>query len=95
MVCVFKVQIQLFNFHLLLLGYQRRFDPHIAATKNLAEKVLGNIQLLRVTSRDHPPPPEEYLQAASTGSFFDDFSTHDVVSFSFFSIFCCFTSLFC
>lgn len=45
---------------------------------------LGDIQLLRLTSRDHPPPPEEYLAADSTGSFFDDFSTHDVVCLSFF-----------
>ena len=69
------------------LGYQRRFDPHIAATKHFAEKVLGDVQLLRVTSRDHPPPPEEYLQAESTGSFFDDFSTHDVVRSIHFFVF--------
>jgi len=62
----------------LFCGYQRRFDPDIAATKNFAETTLGDIQLMRMTSRDHPPPPEEYLQAGSTGSFFDDFSTHDV-----------------
>merc|ERR1712137_1001173 len=62
----------------LFCGYQRRFDPHISAAKHIAEKSLGDITLLRVTSRDHPPPPEEYLLADSTGSFFDDFSTHDV-----------------
>ena len=34
---------------------------------------------MRITARDHPPPPKEYLEAESTGSFFEDFSTHDAV----------------
>ena len=58
-------------------GYQRRFDPDYKYTKKIAEEYLGGIQLLRITFRDHPAP-KEYMSADSTGSLFDDFSTHDV-----------------
>jgi myo-inositol 2-dehydrogenase/D-chiro-inositol 1-dehydrogenase len=42
---------------------------------SLATKV-GKVQILRLTSRDHPPPPEHFLESA--GTFFEDFSTHDL-----------------
>lgn len=62
----------------LLCGYQRRFDDDLIKVKEMTTTNTGKVQLLRLTSRDHPPPPEEYLNAPSSGSFFDDFSTHDV-----------------
>jgi len=61
----------------LLCGYNRRFDPHFLRVKNqIITDAIGHIKFMRITSRDHPPPPLEFLDSA--GSFFDDFSTHDV-----------------
>jgi hypothetical protein len=67
------------NLKIIHSGYQRRFDESLGKIKEMTESTIGKAQLLRLTSRDHPPPPEAYLTAPSSGSFFDDFSTHDVV----------------
>jgi myo-inositol 2-dehydrogenase/D-chiro-inositol 1-dehydrogenase len=74
-----------------MVGYQRRFDPSFVKLKESiasgaigkqiisnGAKSAGKVNILRLTSRDHPPPPIEVLSSA--GSFFQDFSTHDVVN---------------
>lgn len=58
---------------------RRRFDPAAQATKGVAEKQLGSISLVRVTSRAHPPPPEELLVAEPTETLLDEITGHDVV----------------
>jgi myo-inositol 2-dehydrogenase/D-chiro-inositol 1-dehydrogenase len=61
----------------LMCGYQRRFDPHFQKAKEIiASGKIGKVHIVRMTSRDHPAPPAEVL--LNLGSFFDDFSTHDV-----------------
>jgi len=64
----------------LLVGYQRRFDHSLSKLQNLiAQRAVGSPCLLRITSRDHPPPPDEYLgDPEASGGFFRDFSTHDI-----------------
>jgi myo-inositol 2-dehydrogenase/D-chiro-inositol 1-dehydrogenase len=60
----------------LFCGYQRRFDAGFRALRTAIEQgQVGDVQLVRLTSRDHPPPPVDFL--ATAGSFFQDFSTHD------------------
>jgi myo-inositol 2-dehydrogenase/D-chiro-inositol 1-dehydrogenase len=61
----------------LLCAYQRRFDPSFAELKREIERgAIGPLHIVRITSRDHPPPSPDAL--AGGGSFFDDFATHDV-----------------
>ena len=48
--------------HLVQLGFNRRFDPtHSALKKALANKDVGTLQQLVITSRDPTPPSAEYL----------------------------------
>jgi myo-inositol 2-dehydrogenase / D-chiro-inositol 1-dehydrogenase len=67
----------------LFCGYQRRFDVSFQECHRLihdddSDDSVGQPVLIRLTSRDHPCPPIAYLAAGSTGSFFADFSTHDI-----------------
>eukprot|EP00698_Gefionella_okellyi_P000635 TRINITY_DN10560_c0_g1_i1.p1 TRINITY_DN10560_c0_g1~~TRINITY_DN10560_c0_g1_i1.p1 ORF type:complete len:730 (-),score=129.43 TRINITY_DN10560_c0_g1_i1:1-2190(-) len=64
----------------LLCAYNRRFDPSFAALRaDVCANRIGAVEQLRVTSRDHPPPPAAYLaNATASGGFFHDFSTHDI-----------------
>jgi len=50
----------------------------MARARALVRRDAGNIQLIRIISRDHPPPLADYTSDATTGSFFDDFTTHDL-----------------
>ncbi len=56
--------------------------PHSLITpyKKLQQQVragdVGQVKFIRLTSRDHPPPNIAVL--SESGTFFDDFSTHDV-----------------
>jgi myo-inositol 2-dehydrogenase/D-chiro-inositol 1-dehydrogenase len=60
----------------LLTGYNRRFDDSFMKLQSSLVTKVGKVQLLRLSSRDHPPPPDQFLDSA--GTFFEDFSTHDL-----------------
>ncbi len=61
---------------LLMVGFNRRFDPSFAALKaTIAAGVIGRLELLSITSRDPAPPPAAYLRAS--GGLFRDMTIHD------------------
>ncbi|MEN8163571.1 MAG: inositol 2-dehydrogenase [Acidobacteriota bacterium] len=60
----------------LQIGFNRRFDPTFARVKKeVAEGNVGDIHLIRITSRDPEAPPAEYV--ASSGGIFLDMTIHD------------------
>ena len=55
----------------LMVGFNRRFDPHFATLKRrLDAGEIGNLELLTIISRDPAPPPPGYV--ASSGGLFRD-----------------------
>lgn len=60
----------------LQIAFNRRFDPsHQAVRDAVAAGEIGELELLRITSRDPAPPPIEYL--AGSGGLFCDMMIHD------------------
>lgn len=60
----------------LQIGFNRRFDHnHGAVQRYAAEGKLGNLELIKITSRDPEPPSPEY--AASSGGLYIDMMIHD------------------
>jgi myo-inositol 2-dehydrogenase / D-chiro-inositol 1-dehydrogenase len=59
----------------LQIGFQRRFDPPFERAHARTGE-LGTLYLLRSTTRDPQPPPENYLRAAP--SILTDTSIHDI-----------------
>lgn len=60
----------------LMVGFNRRFDAnflHLYETVKAGR--IGAPELLRITSRDPAPPPEEFLR--SSGGLFLDLTIHD------------------
>ena len=58
----------------LHLGFQRRFDKNFIALKaNL--KSIGEIRMVRASSRDNPKPSYDYLR--TSGNIFHDMLIHD------------------
>ena len=58
------------------VGFNRRFDPsHRAVADAVHAGDIGDLHLLRITSRDPAPPPLEYL--AGSGGIFADMTIHD------------------
>lgn len=61
----------------LMVGFNRRFDPHFAALKRrLDAGEIGRIEMIAITSRDPAPPPATYVQAS--GGLFRDMMIHDL-----------------
>jgi len=61
----------------LMIGFNRRFDPHFAALKAaLDEGAIGALEVLSITSRDPSPPSPAYV--ASSGGLFRDMAIHDL-----------------
>ena len=59
-----------------MIGFNRRFDPgHQAVRDAVASGGIGDLHILRVTSRDPAPPPPEYV--AVSGGIFMDMAIHD------------------
>lgn len=62
---------------LLQIGFNRRWDPSF---RRIAESVrgggIGDVHLVRITSRDPSPPPAEYVR--SSGGLFLDMAIHDL-----------------
>jgi myo-inositol 2-dehydrogenase/D-chiro-inositol 1-dehydrogenase len=60
----------------LHVGFNRRFDPsHRAVHDAVAAGDLGDLHLVRITSRDPAPPPLAYI--ATSGGLFLDMTIHD------------------
>lgn len=59
-----------------MIGFNRRFDPgHKSVRDAVAGGVVGDLHVLRITSRDPAPPPLEYV--AVSGGIFLDMVIHD------------------
>ena len=60
----------------LMVGFNRRFDPHFAAVrKAIDEGAIGKVEQVVITSRDPGPPPAEYI--TRSGGIFRDMTIHD------------------
>ncbi len=60
----------------LMLGFNRRFDPDfMEARKSVREGKIGDVQIVKITSRDPGLPPIEYIK--NSGGLFMDMAIHD------------------
>ena len=60
----------------LQIGFNRRFDHNHGRVQQLAANgTLGNVEIVKITSRDPEPPSPEY--AASSGGLYIDMMIHD------------------
>ena len=59
-----------------LIGYNRRYDPDFQQIKSkIEDRIIGDIELIIITSRDPEPPSSEYI--AASGGLFRDMTIHD------------------
>ncbi|MBS3647425.1 inositol 2-dehydrogenase [Pseudaminobacter sp. 19-2017] len=60
----------------LMVGFNRRFDPHFAAVrKAIDDGAVGKVEQVVITSRDPGPPPLDYIPRS--GGVFRDMTIHD------------------
>lgn len=60
----------------LQIGFNRRFDPNFARVRNASvNKEIGDLHVVRITSRDPSPPPIDYVKRS--GGLFFDMTIHD------------------
>ena len=60
----------------LQIGFNRRYDHNFAAIKDLANAgKIGQLQTIKITSRDPEPPPVSYVKVS--GGIFLDMTVHD------------------
>jgi myo-inositol 2-dehydrogenase / D-chiro-inositol 1-dehydrogenase len=60
----------------LMVGFNRRFDPHFMAVKaEITKGTLGVVEMVTITSRDPGAPPLDYI--ARSGGIFRDMTIHD------------------
>ena len=58
------------------IGFNRRFDPSFKRLKDLINTgKIGELQILRITSRDPAPPPAAFIK--TSGGLFLDMTIHD------------------
>ncbi|MEA2254761.1 MAG: myo-inositol 2-dehydrogenase / D-chiro-inositol 1-dehydrogenase [Solirubrobacteraceae bacterium] len=58
------------------IGFNRRFDPaHRSVAEAVAAGTIGDVHLVRISSRDPAPPPVEYVR--TSGGLFLDMTIHD------------------
>jgi myo-inositol 2-dehydrogenase/D-chiro-inositol 1-dehydrogenase len=58
------------------VGFNRRFDPaHASVRSAVASGAVGDVHLVRISSRDPSPPPLSY--ARTSGGLFLDMTIHD------------------
>lgn len=61
----------------MMVGFQRRFDPDFARLREVvAGGDVGEVHLVRITSRDAVPPPRAFIP--TSGGIFLDMSVHDL-----------------
>jgi myo-inositol 2-dehydrogenase/D-chiro-inositol 1-dehydrogenase len=60
----------------MMVGFNRRFDPNFLKVYEMVKAgKIGEPHVLRITSRDPAPPPEQYIR--SSGGLFLDMTIHD------------------
>ena len=60
----------------LMVGFNRRFDPHFMAVKAEIDKgSVGAVEMVTITSRDPGAPPIDYIKRS--GGIFRDMTIHD------------------
>jgi len=60
----------------MLVGFNRRFDPHFAALKaRIDANAIGKLESLTIISHDPGPPPVSYIR--TSGGLFKDMAIHD------------------
>jgi myo-inositol 2-dehydrogenase/D-chiro-inositol 1-dehydrogenase len=60
----------------LQIGFNRRFDAaHAAVQQAVANGSVGDVHMVKITSRDPAPPPIEYIKVS--GGIFNDMTIHD------------------
>ncbi|WP_029619705.1 inositol 2-dehydrogenase [Pseudorhizobium marinum] len=60
----------------LMLGFQRRYDPHFSAVKKaIADGRIGEVEMIQIVSRDPGAPPIDYIK--TSGGIFRDMTIHD------------------
>ena len=60
----------------LQVGFNRRFDPNFRKVRAMvADGKIGDLHILRITSRDPAPPPVSYVKVS--GGMFLDMTIHD------------------
>ena len=60
----------------LMVGFNRRFDPHFMAVRAEIDKgSVGAVEMVTITSRDPGAPPVDYI--ARSGGIFRDMTIHD------------------
>lgn len=61
----------------LMVGFNRRFDPHFRAVRAEIDKgSIGAVEMVVITSRDPGAPPVEYIKRS--GGIFRDMTIHDL-----------------
>jgi myo-inositol 2-dehydrogenase/D-chiro-inositol 1-dehydrogenase len=60
-----------------MVAFNRRFDPHFAhLQRQIADQVIGNVEIVTILSRDPAPPPIGYVK--TSGGIFRDMMIHDL-----------------
>lgn len=60
----------------LMVGFNRRFDPHFAAVRGQIDAgAVGEVEMVVITSRDPGAPPVDYIKRS--GGIFRDMTIHD------------------
>ena len=60
----------------VMVGFNRRFDPDMMqAKKSVSEGRIGNVQIIKITSRDPGLPSADYIK--TSGGLFMDMAIHD------------------
>ena len=60
----------------MMLGFNRRFDPDfMQARRSVAEGKIGDVHIVKITSRDPGLPPIDYIK--NSGGLFMDMAIHD------------------
>ncbi len=60
-----------------MTAFNRRFDPNFAhLQRQIADQVIGNVELVTILSRDPAPPPIGYIK--TSGGIFRDMMIHDL-----------------
>ncbi len=60
-----------------VLGFNRRFDPHVTALKEkIASGVIGTLETLTLINHDPAAPPPAFIPRS--GGLFKDFTIHDL-----------------
>ena len=60
----------------LMVGFNRRFDPHFRAVRAEIDKgSIGDVEMVVITSRDPGAPPVDYIKRS--GGIFRDMTIHD------------------